>query len=172
MGKDRPSKLVLVDSSVLLSFLNIDRVDLLGRLPGYTFLITDHVRGEVLNHYEEQLSRLGAAIREGWLRETRVEAPAEFETFLELFRPRVLGVGECSAIAAAFHRGMALAIDDKGARKAAAKLSAKIQILETKELVYLAIDAGILAVEEADAIKGDWETNHRFKLPFASFRRA
>ena len=172
MGRAHPPKHVLVDSSVLLNFLKVDRVDLLGRLPEYAFLITDRVRGEILNHFEEQLSRLEAAIREGWLSETRVEAPAELETFLELFRPRVLGVGECSAIAAAFHRGTALAVDDKDARKATAKLNAKIQILETKDLVYLAIEAGILTVEEADGIKSDWELNHRFKLPFASFRSA
>ena len=40
-------KLVVLDTSVLLNFLRVGRLDLLVGLPGYELLVTDHVRAEV-----------------------------------------------------------------------------------------------------------------------------
>lgn len=37
----------LIDTSVLLNFLAVDRVDLLSRHPALRFIVTDHVRGEI-----------------------------------------------------------------------------------------------------------------------------
>jgi hypothetical protein len=42
---------VLLDTSVLINFLAVDRVDLLGHHPRYRFLVTEHVRKEVTAHY-------------------------------------------------------------------------------------------------------------------------
>ena len=36
----------LIDTSVLLNFLAIDRVDLLARHPRHRFVVTDHVHGQ------------------------------------------------------------------------------------------------------------------------------
>jgi hypothetical protein len=43
-------------------------------------------------------------------------------------------------------------------------------LLDTVSLVVEAIRAGLLSIAEADAIKADWEQNHRFiKKHFKSF---
>ena len=62
-----------------------------------------------------------------------------------------------------------MAIDDKNARKKALAFQPEIELLSTEDLMVSIIQSGILTVEQADAIKDDWEANHRFKLMFASF---
>jgi hypothetical protein len=41
--------------------------------------------------------------------------------------------------------------------------------MDTASLMVAAIHAGLLTVLEADAIKIDWEANHRFRLKFPTF---
>lgn len=41
-------------------------------------------------------------------------------------------------------------------------LAPTLQMLDTQSVMLSMIRAGVLTVEEADAIKIDWETNHSF----------
>lgn len=168
MNSHEPEHVVL-DTSVLINFLAVDRMDLLSRHPGYRFLVTEHVRGEVTAHYGEQVERLDAALATNALEETRVEAVEELALFAQLTQNRRLGLGECAAIAAAVHRGHVLAIDDKVARRAALALSQSLSVIDTQAAMVSLIRAGVLSVEDADAIKTDWETNHSFALKLRSF---
>lgn len=163
-----PETIVITDTSVMVNFLALDRVELLARLPDYRFAVTDHVRAEVTAHYKDQLQRLEQAIAKGILQEISVTALEEVELFAKLTATG-LGVGECSAIAVASHRKHPLAIDDKRAIKKLTKLKIDLTIYTTESLVVLLIQNGALTVEEADAMKDDLERNHRFRLPFASF---
>lgn len=160
--------IVITDTSVLINFLVIDQVTLLGRLSAYRIVVTDHVRAEITAHYPEQLQRLEEALSSQVLKETRVTDLAEVQLFAEL-TSRGLGIGECSAIAVAVNRQLALAIDDKKAIKKVSALSYNLTVLGTDSLVVLLIRDNVLSVQAADSMKSDWETNHRFKLPFASF---
>ncbi|MFV1969292.1 MAG: hypothetical protein ACC628_28050 [Pirellulaceae bacterium] len=158
----------VLDTSVLVNFLRIDRVDLLARHPSYISIITEHVRAEVTQHYSNQLARLEAALQNGDLQEIRVTNQAELNAFGHLTSTG-LGTGECSAIAIAATRHLPLVIDDKVAVKRARRFRFRITILNTESLMISLIHAGILDVPTADAIKDDWEQNHRFRLPFRSF---
>ncbi len=80
-----------------------------------------------------------------------------------------LGSGQCAAIACASIRGHALAIDDRRAIAEAQRLDAGLTVLQTSDLVVMMIYDSLLSVAEADAIKTMWETEHRFRLTFASF---
>jgi len=160
---------VVLDTSVLINFLAVDRMDLLGHHPGYCFTITEHVRREVTTHYREQVERLDAALASRALTETRVEAIEELALFAQLVSNPRLGTGECAAIAAAVHRSQVLAIDDKAARKAALLLRPKIPILDTESLTVSLIRAGRLTVQQADAIKDEWAAKHSFVLKIRSF---
>ena len=158
-----------MDTSVLINFLAVDRIDVLARHPGYCFAITDHVRGEVTAHYRDQVDRLNAALVSGSLTETRVEAIEELALFARLISNPRLGTGECAAIAAAVHRNHVLAIDGKAARKAALSLQPALPILDTQALMVSLIRVDILSVQEADAIKDDWANKHSFALKIRSF---
>jgi len=107
---------VITDTSVLINFLVLDRTELLSRLPDHRFVVTDHVRAEITDHYQDQLQRLEAAFAAGILEEIRVADLQEVRLFAQLTETG-LGIGECSAIAVAAHRKLALAIDDKRAVK-------------------------------------------------------
>jgi hypothetical protein len=52
--------LVVADSSFLINFLILDRVDLLGGLPQFRFHVVNHVTAEI--RYENQRVRLQAAV--------------------------------------------------------------------------------------------------------------
>jgi predicted nucleic acid-binding protein len=160
---------VVLDTSVLINFLAIDRVDLLAQHPQYRFLVTEHVRNEVTAHYQDQLFRLEAALRERALEETRVEAIEELALFAQLTQNPRLGLGECAAIAAAVTRTQPLAIDDKAARKAAFDVAPAQVILDTQSILLSLLRAGVLTLPQADTIKTTWEEEHNFRLKIGSF---
>lgn len=160
---------VISDTSVLINFLVLDRAGLLAGLSTHRFVVTDHVRAEITDHYHEQLQRLEQAFTDRILEEISVDELADVQLFAEL-TAKGLGIGECSAIAVAVHRQLTLAIDDKQAIKKVANLGFNVPILTTEALMVLLIQHGTLSVEQADAMKLEWENNHRFRLTFASFR--
>ncbi len=95
---------VVLDTSVLINFAKVGRLDLLDTHPTYSFVVTDHVRGEVSEHYADQFEAVDAAIAQGILRELAVDRPEELSDFGTLTAPRNLGIGECSAISVAKNR--------------------------------------------------------------------
>ena len=167
-GASMPDTIVITDASVLINFLVLDRTELLAHLPGHRFVVTDHVRAEVSAHYPDQLQRLEQALSSGVLAEIAVTDLAEVQLFAQLSAAG-LGIGECSAIAVAANRKMVLAIDDKTAIKRVNALGLGPTILTTEQIVVLLIQQSILTIPEADAMKLDWELNHRFRLKFQSF---
>lgn len=168
--EEDPSSIVIADTSVLINFLAIDRLDLLER-HGCRFLITDHVRHEVLDHYHEQSVRLKTALEQGILEEIAITDQGEVDTFIKLTSAGGLGYGECSAIAVAIQRGWTLAIDDKRAGKEAAACCPTLNIITTQDLMVSMIRGGLLSVDEADAIKDEWASVHKFRLKIASFSK-
>jgi hypothetical protein len=77
------SAIVVADTSVLINFLRIDRMDLIGRHP-QRFLATDHVDAEITNDYAEQRTRYQNAVASGLLDTCTVVHPEEVELFLRL----------------------------------------------------------------------------------------
>lgn len=163
-----PIRALVFDTSVLVNFLVIDRLDLLATAADHRW-VTDHVLGEVTADYPVQLARYQRALESGLLEATDVTGLCELSAFAQLLEGRVLGVGECSAIALAGCRQLALALDDKRARARARATFPEVSILGTQEVMLRAIACGAITVEEADSIKVNWEINHRFRLRFGSF---
>ena len=93
-----PSAVVVVDASVLINFLCVNRMDLIAN-HSHEFIATEHVVGEVSEPTERRTLR--AAFDAGALSELRVTDPAEVSTFAALAAAGRLGAGECSAIAVA-----------------------------------------------------------------------
>ena len=165
--------IVVADTSVLINFLRIDRMDLIAAHPA-SFIATDHVAAEIADTYPEQQARYAAALSAAQISEQRIDDPAELELFLRLAAHGRLGAGERSAIAVALNRKCALAIDDSRAIQRAigeAGIAGNpLMIVRTQDIVVELIRNGVVSVEAADAILLDWATNHRFRLKIASFR--
>ena len=165
--------IIIADTSVLINFLRIDRMDLIGAHPA-SFIVTDHVADEIADSYPDQQARYNAAVAAGLLDQQRIDDLAEVEMFLRLAERGRLGAGERSAIAVALLRGYTLAIDDTRAIHRALEeaevAGSALTILRTQDIVVELIRGGIVTVEAADAIHVEWATNHRFKLKISSFR--
>jgi predicted nucleic acid-binding protein len=161
----------IIETSVLVNFLKVDRTDLLASHPTHRFVVPDLVRREVTDRYDAQVDRLEAALAAGHvLADVLPEAIAidELAAFAAMEKLKI-GLGEKAAIAAAKTRGLALAMDDERAWKRSAALSTGVPREGTVSIMVSLIEASVIDVAEADAIKADWEANHRFKLPFRSF---
>jgi predicted nucleic acid-binding protein len=168
MATDGPMAVVL-DSSVLINFLAVGRMDLFTAGPRRAYIITGHVIGEIVDI--QQQAALREALRtDAFIEENvAIDSPAG-DLFVRLTSERRLGVGECAAIAYACTHNLALAIDDKAAQKAAIRACPDLVIIGTENLMVRFIREGLLDVAQADLIKKTWETHHRFRLPFESFR--
>lgn len=165
-----PPPIVLVsDTSVLVNFLRIDRMDLIRDL-STRFIVTDHAASEISDVYEEQFASFEVAIATRCCEVCRVESDAALEMFGRLTRTHRLGIGESATIAHALSIGAGLALDDKSAANEARRIDERLVILGTADLTVQMIREGLLSVGEADAIKDDWATNHRFRLKITSFK--
>lgn len=110
------TNIVVSDTSILINFLKIDRLDLL-KSCSLHFLVTDHVRGEITENFPDQFERFRVGLLQHIFEEISVTDIAELELFSSLLKNGKLGAGECSAISVAVHRNYLLAIDDNLAIK-------------------------------------------------------
>lgn len=160
----------IIDTSVLVNFLALDRADLLARHPLHRFVVVDLVRDEVVKRTSSE--RLLAAFQAGYvLPDGPPEAVAieEIAAFAAISLYDALGRGECAASAAAHARGLPLFMDDEAAWKKVDLAFPGMAREGTATLVAALVKSGVLDVAQADAMKADWEANHRFRLKFASF---
>lgn len=162
------STTLVVDTSVLINFLCIDRMDLLAR-HSYAFVVTEHVAAEVKSDYSDQRRRLDFALKSGVLREKRIEAQILAAISGSSDASKRLGLGERSAITLATTNGWKLAIDDRRAAREALNIDPALEIMKTQDLVVSMIHEMLLNIDEADDIKRRWSTSHRFHLQIASF---
>ena len=165
---DRPA-IIVTDASVLINFLRIDRIDLIAG-HSHAFLATDHVANEVSDRYPDQQRRFACALDSGALTLIPVAAAEELRLFASLSATGRLGAGECSAIAVAVQRGYTLAIDDRVANRLARRFAPSLHIVTTQDLVLSMIRQDLLDADEADRIKHEWSTRHRFTLKLDSFQ--
>jgi hypothetical protein len=161
----------IIETSVLINFLRINRVDLLARHPTYRFVVIDYVKREITNRSGGQLSQLEAALKAGLLVgdiDPKDVSLVELQAYADLQSVKI-GDGERGAIAAAFARGYAIAINDYRALKRLPAAFKSLHLDDTSSIMVSLIRADVLTVAEADVIKADWEANHRFRLIFPTF---
>lgn len=153
--------LAVLDTSVLVNFLRIARLDLLRRHP-LDFIVTDHVVSEITDHYTDQKRQLRNSLHDGTLQQMTIKSTDELKLFASLIATRTLGGGECSAIALAVHRDYVLAMDDRRAIKHAHSINQNLKVITTPDLLQSMIDQKLLNQNEATAIKDQWARKHRF----------
>lgn len=165
MSPDTASRVVVTDANVLINLIHAGRLELLGAVSGYRFVVPEQVVAEV--SVPAQRARLADALGQGLLRQEAlgVEALALYGELRS-----VMGRGEAACLAAAHGKAWWVASDEKGPfrREALARLG-QGRLVTTPGLFVLAIRAGVLTVDEADEAKAILERN-RFRMKFRSFR--
>ncbi len=159
-------RIVVTDANVLINLTHVGRLEMCARLPGYEFVVPDHVRGEIKD--ATQLASLDDAIRRGVF---RIETITNLDSVALYAALTVrIGRGEAACLTLAVERGWIVASDDrKRFRREAETRIGRDRIIGIKELYLLAIGAGLLDFDEADADKALLE-RRRFTMDFKSFR--
>jgi predicted nucleic acid-binding protein len=165
-AEESRTTVVLTDANVLINLIHIGQLRLFRQLPGFRFVVPDHVVAEINQRNQEDA--LCQAINEGMLEQTAITDLDEMSAYVELHRS--LGQGEAACLAIAFYRGYAIASDEKRAfRRTVLKKIGKERLLTTADLLVLFIRTGLVSVAQADQWKRDLESL-RFKMKFESFK--
>lgn len=161
MERDAVGRLLVVaDSSFLINFLVLDRMDVLGGLQEFRFHVVNHVSAEI--RYEAQRARLRAALEGGLVAEIEITEPGEILLYDE-FR-RFLGDGESAALAVAVTRRWVIAGDEKGRfRREVFDRLGEDYLLNTLGTLLTAIRASLITVDEAEALRAELREN-RFEM--------
>jgi predicted nucleic acid-binding protein len=159
--------LVVADSSFLINFLTVDRMDILSKLTRMRFHMVNHVRAEV--RYDDQRARLEAAMDRGVITEIEITDPGEIRLYDE-FR-RFLGDGESASLAVAVSRRWVIAADEKGRfrRELFARLG-EGYLLDTLGALLTAIRASAITVQEAETLRAQLREN-RFEMDLTPFEQ-
>jgi predicted nucleic acid-binding protein len=157
---------VITDANILINLLHVGFLFLLGKLPGFRFVIPEEVRREV--EEPAQAESLGAALAQDFLRIEPMAEIAELSIYAEL-RER-FGPGESACLSVAQSRGWLIATDEKRAfRQEVLRRLGQGRLLNTAGILLLAIRADVLTVEDADRAKDRLE-ECRFRMNFNSFK--
>lgn len=159
-------RIVVTDANVLINLMHVSRLGLLAKIPNHEFVVPEHVREEIA--IPEQRTTLDAAFAAGWLKIEVIDDLGAITVFTELIAH--IGRGEAACIAIAAQNGWLLASDEKKRflREATSRVGVG-HVLTTVDVFVLAIKAGLLTIEEADADKITLE-RRRFKVSFGSYQ--
>jgi predicted nucleic acid-binding protein len=161
-----PTRVVVTDANVLINLMHAGRLDLLGALTAFEFVVPDHVITEITAPAQRQA--LEIALTRGALRRQSITDPRELATYAGL--RRIMGSGEAACLAMAEARGWLIASDEK--RRFRREVIARLgegRLMTTAGLFVIAIRAGVISVGEADQVK-ELLQRHRFRMAFRSFR--
>ena len=143
---------VATDTSLLVNFLRIDRMDILGVLPGFRFCVLNHVIGEVTQ--EPHAARLQAALAEGHVVEFELTDLGAIADYDELRQN--LGDGESATIAAGAHEQWVIGMDEKSrAKREAIARVGEHNLLNTPGVLVHAVHVEVLTLAEAEQIRLD-----------------
>lgn len=158
--------IAVADTSVLINFLKIERMDILKNLRSYQFCVPNHVVSEIKN--PRQKKEFNKILRSGIFQEIVITDFDEIALYDELHR--TMGNGESACLALAVKRNWVIASDEKGLfRKEVKRRLGKSHLLNTIGILVEAIKEGLISIEEADKIK-EKLTKHSFLIKIRSFR--
>ncbi len=104
-----PVRVVVTDANILINLIHVGRLDLLGKLPLYSFVVPEEVVKEVKD--PSQAEALQTAISSGLLQEVQLMDPAELTVYADLIQ--ILGSGEAACLSLAQCRQWLIASDEK-----------------------------------------------------------
>ena len=158
---------IVLDTSILLNFVKIGRVELLGQL-GTSVVLLDQVFDEVRRPKQRKVVK--DAVAADTLDLQSVRDPVEVALFTELRAGGRLGAGECAVLAVAITRNWVAGLQDRRARTEGQRRREDLALCQTEDLMLTLIKAGYLTMEEADGFLVEWAAKHRFRSNLVSFR--
>jgi len=150
----------IVDSSVLINFLGLGRLDLLTSLPDRALMIVPEVNREI----RRNRTALEVALQTGGLRHVESMISSDLALFARLTHR--ISPADASCIIAAKALGAHLAVDDRVCRQLAAGELAERRLTGTERLLLETVQVGHITMEEGDRVLNDLVTvRYRPKVP-------
>ena len=103
------TRVVVTDANVLINLIHVGRLDLLGSLSAYEFVVPPEVEAEV--SIPEQAQALDHAFDAGHIERLAFSGTAELEIYAEL--SSLIGKGEAACLAMAEVQGWTIASDER-----------------------------------------------------------
>lgn len=168
MKDDENEPIVISDTSVIINFIHLNKLDLFGELP-FQLLIPEVVYEEVDGkEYPEQKQRLKRALQEGEIDRVSIENEAVTEKFAA-YRDQ-FGKGESACLALAEEHDWMIACDEKRAfRKTILQKLGEDRLLNTPGVIINAIRENLIDVQTAEKWKEKLKNNGYF-MDVDSFR--
>lgn len=157
---------VVIDTSILLNFVKIERLALLDRL-GLPVLILDQVLDEVVQPKQRDL--IDEAIANATLDLQSVTDLKEVALFAELRADGRLGAGECAVLAVALNRQLIAGLQDRKARAEAQRRDKSLRMWQTEDIILKLLHDRQFTLAEADRLLHELATKHRFKSRIHTF---
>lgn len=145
MSESPGTTTVVLDTTVVINLANAGRLEMLGRIEGYAFVVPDQVVEEV--SYPEQEKALTKAIQAGHVSRESSTDVAEVTLYAEL--EARMGKGEAACLAMAASRGWLLGSDDRGRafRRLVRQRIDEKNVLDTPAIANLALERGAVTPE-------------------------
>ena len=159
-------RVVVTDTNILINLIHIGRLDLLGKLPPYSFVVPEEVVKEVKEAAQAQALR--DAISAELLKEVQLTSISELTVYAELVQ--TVGIGEAACLSLAECRNWLIASDEK--RKFHQETVRRLgpgRLLNTAGIFLYALTLGAMTIDDADNAKALLE-QRRFIMKFSSFR--
>jgi len=159
-------RVVVTDANILINLTHIGRLNLLGELPPYSFVVPEQVVREVRE--PAQAAAIQTAVASGLLQEVQLTGISELIVYAELVQ--TLGTGEAACLSLAQCRNWLVASDEKRKfyRETTGRLGAG-RVINTVGILIHAITLGVITIEDADQAKRQLE-GRKFVMKFSSFR--
>jgi predicted nucleic acid-binding protein len=158
-------RVVVTDTNILINLIHVGLLDLLGKLPPYSFVIPEEVVREVQDPH--QANAIEGAVASSLLEVLRLTDPAELTVYAELLP--ILGVGEAACLSLAQCRDWLIASDEKkkfrremnsrlgpGPHGKTQPAFGRIFFTEGKSLVFYAYDLNDSKMQKANYQYGVW----------------
>ncbi len=156
---------MLIETSVLISFLKIQRLDLLSKLDR-ELCITEEVNAEIRgDRYPFQRQHLETHLEAGTISILRIELTETLVLKAKLRALGPFGTGECSTVAKALELGLTCAMTDIDAIKRFKEFYPELRIVTTSDVFFEMLTEGLASVDEVDLVLPSWKFEAQNPIP-------
>ena len=156
---NHPLHKVVLDTSVIINYANVNRLHLLLRVIDEIAFVPDVTREVTREH---QRIALGSMLMESQC--SFIDDDALSSEAIDLASRTGLGRGECFAYHHARENNCYLASDDRRAIRIFARIGENVPIITSVDILKLVLQEKVIDDVEAAEIVADWSSKYRFRV--------
>lgn len=156
---NRPLQKVVLDTSVIINYANVNRLHLLLRVIDEIVFVPDVTREVTREHQRIALGNMLVESQCSFIADDALSSEA-----IDLASRTGLGRGECFAYHHARENNCYLATDDRRAIKIFSRIEENVPIITSVDILKFLLQEEIVDDVEAAEIVADWSSTYRFQV--------